>query len=113
MPQGHVEYSFPEEILSLSLKAASFDSQKFAVNNNPNLSFSMHIMLNSNLDATAVIQGSHDNSVWFNIKGTETDIEGDDNILWTLSELQSLMYLRVSVLINAGSALFKIKARGT
>jgi hypothetical protein len=113
MPQGHVEYSFPEELLGLTSKSTSFVSPKFAVNNNPNLSFSMSVMVSSGLDATATIQGSHDDVVWFDIKGTETDVLGDDDILWTLAELQSLMYLRVGVLINTGSALFKIKARGT
>ena len=113
MPQGHVEYSFPEELLALTSKTASFVSPKFAVNNNPNLSLSLHSMANFGLTGTANIQGSHDNSVWFDLRDTETTIAGDEDILWTLAELQSLMYVRVSVVITAGSALFKIIARGT
>ena len=113
MPQGHVEYSFPTELLPLTSKSASFVSPKFAVNNNPNLSLSLHSMASFGLSGSARIQGSHDDAVWFDLRDTEASFVGNEDILWTLAELQSLMYVRVDVTLAAGSALFKIIARGT
>lgn len=113
MANGHVEYSLPTELMPLSVKSASFVSNQFPVNNNPNLSFILSIAASSSLSGTAKVQSSNEDGNWIDIKGTQTNITGDDEILWTLSELQSLMHLRLSVAVSSGSGIFKIIARGT
>lgn len=113
MSRSQVDYVFPKEILGLVAKSSSFNTEKFPVNNNENLSISLHVIGSTGLSATAKIQGSHDYSMWFDLLETDATIAGDDDILWTLSELKSLMFVRISVTITAGSALFNAIARGT
>ena len=113
MSRSQVDYVFPKEILGLVAKSSSFASEKFPVNNNENLSISLHSIGSIGLSAVAKIQGSHDDSMWFDLLSTDATITGDDDVLWTLSELKSLMYVRVYVTFTSGSALFNIIARGT
>ena len=110
MANGHVEYSLPFELLPLVSKSSSFESDKFPVNNNPNISISLSLVLSSGFSGSGVVLASQDDSTWFELTGTTATITGDDDVLWTLSELQSIMYLKVGVTIDSGSG---IMARGT
>lgn len=110
---SQVDYILPQTILELTSKNSSFNSGIFAVNNNKNVSIMMHTSSPSSLNCTAKIQGSNDNSTWVDIASTSVTVTGVDNVLWTMSELHGLIYLRVSVTMNSGSSLFLIEARGT
>lgn len=113
MSNGQVDYIEPTIIKELSSVAASFNSEKFAVNNNKNISFILSIALASSLDGSAKVQGSHDASTWIDLSSTSATFTGDDDILWTLSEVESLMYLRLAVTVSTGSSVMQILARGT
>lgn len=107
-----VVYSKPVTLLSFTSKNATFNSDQFPINNNSSVTIELHTAVSSSLDCTAYIQGSLDGSSWFNINSMESKITGDDDILWTFTAIDSLMYLRVSVSFASGSAIFSISYRG-
>ena len=72
----------------------------------------MTTVLSSSFDASAVPQGSLDGTTWIDLDGTSTSVIGDDDVMWTLNGIQSLMYVRVNVVVNAGSSIVQILARG-
>jgi hypothetical protein len=106
-----VAFINPVTLFPLTSKNASFNTDKWAINNNTSVAIELHTISASSLAATATIQGSLDGSSWFSLKDMQASITGDDDIFWTLSQLDSLIYLRVSVSITAGSAIFSIQAR--
>ena len=112
MSKQQVVYTSPEILLPVSSKNASFSSDKFPVNNNPNIQIEMHTISASNLSCSAAIQGSLDGASWLTLDNTSATIVGNDDLLWTLSQIESLMYLRLIVTLTSGSALFNILYRG-
>lgn len=110
--KDNVSYVEPKSLLPLTSKSASFNSNAIAVNNNGDIQIEMHTVSSSSLACTAKIQGSLDGSSWLTLDSTTATITGDDDILWSLSEINALMYLRVSVTRTAGSAIFSISYRG-
>lgn len=107
-----VVYSKPVTLLPLTSKSLTFNSDQFPINNNSSVTIELHTAISSGLTCTAYIQGSLDGSTWFNLKSTEASITNDDDILWTFTAIDSLMYLRVRVVVASGSAIFNILYRG-
>lgn len=112
MSKQQVVYSLPKTLLELTSKNASFNSEQFPVNNNPNIQIELHTLSASSLNSVASIQGSLDGSSWLTLDNTQATITGNDDILWSLSSIDALMFLRVSVVISGGSAIFNILYRG-
>lgn len=108
-----VAYVEPIELLPLTSLSANYSTNKIALNNNSNVSIELHAMLNSGLSASVDIQGSNDGTNWFNVKSMTALLSGDDDIFWTMSQLDAIMYLRVNISISAGSAIFNIIYRAT
>lgn len=106
-----VAYVNPVNLLYLTSKSSSFQTDKWAINNNTNVSFSLNTIASSGLIAQAKIQGSLDGSTWYDLKNMKADINGDDDILFTINNLDSLFYFRVNIIIVSGSAIFNIVAR--
>ena len=106
-----VAFINPVTLYPLTSKSASFTTDKWAINNNTSIALELHTISASSLACTAVIQGSLDGSSWFDLKDMTATISGNDDVFWTLSQLDSLIYLRVSVSLTAGSAIFSIQAR--
>ena len=113
MGLSQVDYVSPKELLPITVKTTSFASEQFAVNNNPSISFNLYAMLSSEFTGSAKAQGSLDGTTWVDLRETTAILSGDDEVLWTLSELQSLMFVRLYVTISSGSAAIQILARGT
>lgn len=108
-----VAYVEPIQLLPLTTKSANFTTDKIALNNNSNVSIELNALISSGLSAVVNVQGSNDGSAWFNIKAMQALISGDDDIYWTMSDLDAIMYMRLNVSISAGSAIFNIKYRAT
>lgn len=108
-----IAYVEPIQLLPLTTKSSSFTTDKIAINNNSNVSLELHAMLSSGLLSTASVQGSNNGTTWFDIKAMQATISSDDDIYWTLSQLDAIMYLRLSVTILSGSAIFNIIYRAT
>jgi hypothetical protein len=112
MGKSQVEYQLPTTILNATSKNATFNSDQFPINNNKSITISLHTSASSSLSCVAKIQGSHDGSTWFDVSTTSATISGNDDVYWTLSQLESLMFVRVRVTFTTGSAIFMIIARG-
>ena len=112
MSKDQVAYSQSVTLLPLTSKSTSFNSDKIAVNNNPNIQIELHTVSSSSLNCTTKIQGSLDGSSWLTLDSTTATLVGDDDILWTLAQCDALMYLRIAVTRSAGSAIFSIAYRG-
>jgi hypothetical protein len=108
-----VAYVEPISLLALTSKSSDFVTDKIALNNNSSVSIELNALISSGLSAVANVQGSNDGSSWFNIKAMQALISGDDNIYWTLSQLDAILYMRMSVSISSGSAIFNIIYRAT
>ena len=108
-----VSFINPVTIYPLTSKSQSFTTDKWAINNNANVTLELHTISSSGLSCTAKVQGSLDGSSWFDIKGMQVTISGNDDVFWSLSHIDSVYYLRVSVTIIAGSAIFNIQGRAT
>lgn len=109
--QSNVEYITTTTLSPLESKNASFNSNNLSINNNKNISLEMQIVSSSGLSASAKAQVSLDGTNWIDLPGTSSTITGDDDILWTISEVSSLNFIRISVTISAGSAIFYIIGR--
>lgn len=112
MGTGQVEYIKPTIIYPLSSKSSSFISDQFPLNNNPNCSITLITSISSSFTGFGTIQGSLDGQTWFDLNGTTATINGDDEILWILNAVQSLMYVRLSVVVSTGSSIVQALARG-
>ena len=112
MSKDGVSYPEAKVLFPAISKSASFNSDKFAVNNNENVQIELHTISSISLACTAKIQGSLDGSSWLTLDSTTATITGDDDILWSLSDVDALMHLRVAVTRTAGSAIFTINYRG-
>lgn len=110
--KDNVSYILSKVIFELQSKSASFNSDSFAVNNNENIQITLQTVSASSLNCTAKIQGTIDNSSWFDLDSTTATITTNDDVLWSLSQIEGLLFVRVSVTINSGSAIFSISARG-
>lgn len=112
MSDSQVEYQLPKTLLEATSKNASFNSDKFAVNNNKNVCITLHTSAQSSLNSTCLIQGSQDGTTWADLTATSTSVTTNDDVMWTLHQLDAVMFIRVKVTISAGSAIFIIIARG-
>jgi len=112
MSKDNVSYIQKISIFDLTSKNSSFNSNSFAVNNNENIQITLQTISASSLNCTAKIQATIDNSSWFDLDSTTATITTNDDVLWSLSQIEGLLFVRVSVTINAGSAIFSISARG-
>jgi hypothetical protein len=112
MSKDNVSYISKKTLLELTSKNASFNSESFAVNNNENIQITLQTVSASSLVSSAKIQGSIDGSSWFDLDSTSATITTNDDILWSLSQIEGLQFIRVSVTITSGSAIFSISARG-
>jgi len=112
MSKDQVAYIEAVTLLPLTSKSASFNSNNISINNNASIYIELHTVSSSSLSCTAIIQGSLDGSSWLTLDSTIAMITGDDDILWTISQVDALRYLRVSVTRTAGSAIFSILYRG-
>lgn len=108
-----VAYLHPVTLLKPTSKNANFNTDLWAVNNCHAISIVMNVIAASGLSGTVQIQGSLDNSTWINLKNMKASFSGDDDILFSLTDLDPLYYVRVSVTISSGSAIFNIQARAT
>jgi hypothetical protein len=108
-----VAYLHPVTLLKPTTKSENFNTDLWAINNNNAISIVMNIIAASGLSGTVQVQASLDNSTWINLKNQKTSFAGDDDILFTLTELDPLYYIRLSVTISSGSAIFNIQARAT
>ena len=107
-----VPYVAPTLLLASTSKSSSFNSDQFPVNNNPNIQITLHVTTVSGVSCTAKIQGSLDGSTWLDLDSTSATISANDDVLWTLSQIDSLMYIRVAVTFVSGSAIMSILYRG-
>lgn len=112
MSKDQVASIEPVTLLPLTSKSSSFNSNNISVNNNPNIQIELHTVSSSSLACSALIQGSLDGSSWLTLDSTSASITGDDDVLWSLAQIDALRYLRISVTRTAGSAIFSILYRG-
>lgn len=112
MSKDNVSYITKYSIFDAQSKSASFNSNAFPVNNNQNIQLILNTISSSSLDCQVKIYGSIDGSTWVYLDSCNAFLTGDDDVLFTLSEIEALQFVRVSVTINTGSAIFSISARG-
>ncbi len=108
-----VAYVEPIQLFPIASKNSSFSTDKIALNNNSSVSLELHATISSGLSATANVQASNDGTTWFNVKAMQAFLSSDDDIYWTLSQLDAIMYLRLDVSISSGSAIFNVLYRAT
>jgi hypothetical protein len=96
---------------ALESKNASFNSIVLPINQCKSISIQATTSSSSSLKATIEIEGSIDGDSWAPLKGTFTNLTGDITLLFSLSDLNSLGYIRASVTIDQGSSLFYIIGR--
>lgn len=103
----------PKVFLPLTLVTESMNTDPWAINNNYAVSIELQTSLSSEFTASATIQASVDGMTWHDLTAMQASIAGDDQILWSMTELGSLQYLRVKITMGSGSALFYIIGRAT
>lgn len=106
-----VSYLEPVNLLNLTTKSSSFNTDKWAINNNYSISVVVNTISSTGLIADIKIQGSLDGTTWLDLKYMKTKVTGDDDVLFTLTQLDPLYFIRVSVTIFEGSSIFNIQAR--
>ena len=104
----NVEYAI---IQPLQSKSSSFTSFYLPVNQCESVTIQLTTSSSSSLSAKVEIEGSIDGDSWSPLKGTFTDIVSDVTLIFSLSDIKSLGYVRATVTISAGSAIFYIIGR--
>lgn len=110
--RSQVDNILPQILLELSSKNASFSTGVFPVNNNTNVILTLHTSLPSSLVASAKVQGSQDQSTWFDLPSTDISITTTDDVAWSINSLHGFIYLKLLVTITSGSANFLVYGRG-
>lgn len=101
----------PFIVLPSTSKVSSFTSDQFPINNTENQTIQISTISSSSLNALVKAQVSLDGSSWFDLSTKTVTITGDDNKTFSIESLKSFMYMRISVTISSGSAIFSIIAR--
>lgn len=113
MSSNQVPNTLPFTLLDWSSKSSDFNSNPIPLDANKTSCITIHVAASSNLKCVAQIQASQDGSTWMDLSGASQFINDDGDYLFNLTDIQSIMFLRVSMKITQGSALFIMSARNS
>lgn len=109
--RSQIDYIEPSVLKDLSAESSDFTTNKLAINNNFSISIWLSVSVATGLKCRAFIEASINMTDWYELQDTSSFIVDADDINWTLSNLESVKYVRVSCNVREGSAIFYCEAR--